>query len=145
MGNFISHVQVPARNLEASIEWYEKVMGGTFVANFGQFAIIELSEGACIHLWLTNDPTTSTFTVNGAPYPTIGIQCDNIEAIIAAVKQYGSDYEGEGLPTIDEEGGKFFRFFDPTGNMIVAHEEPADDAGEETEQAVEEQMEEEEN
>lgn len=144
MGNFISHVQVPARNLEASIEWYEKVVGGTFVANFGQFAVIELSEGACINLWLTNDPTTSTFTVSGAPYPTIGIQCDDIETIIAAVKQYGSDYEGEGLPTIDEEGRKFFRFFDPTGNMIVAHEEP-DDTDNEAEQFAEEQFAEEED
>lgn len=124
MKKFISHVQVPVNNLDESIDWYVNFLGGTLSANFGVFAIIELSEGPNINLWKTEDRTTSTFTVDGNPYPTLGIEVEDINQIITAIKHSGADYEGDGFPTIDEEGRKFFRFFDPTGNMIVVHEEP---------------------
>lgn len=124
MGKFISHVQVPTNNLEDSINWYIKCLGGTLVANFGVFAIIDLDEGPNINLWKTDDLTTSTFTVDGKPFPTVGIEAENIDQIINWVTESGTNYEGDGSPTIDEEGRKFFRFFDPTGNMIVVHEEP---------------------
>lgn len=123
MKKWISHVQVPAHNLEAAIDWYVKVLGGTLAANFGVFAIIDLTEGPNINLWQTTDKTTSTFTVDGEPFPTIGIEVDNIDQVIASIQESGTDYEGDGHPTLDEEGRKFFRFFDPTGNMIVVHEE----------------------
>ncbi|MHA7966711.1 VOC family protein [Paenibacillus sp. CAU 1782] len=123
MKKFISHVQVPVNNLEDSIYWYVNCLGGTLAADFGVFAIIELNEGPNINLWKTDDKTTSTFTVDGKPFPTIGIEVENIDQVIASIKESGSDYEGNGLPVIDEEGRKFFRFFDPTGNMIVVHEE----------------------
>lgn len=121
---FISHVQVPANHLDHSIEWYVKFLGGTLAANFGDFAIIDLHEGPNINLWKTDDKTTSTFTVNGKPFPTIGIEVEDIEQVISSIQDSGVDYEGDGRPTIDEEGRKFFRFFDPTGNMIAVHEEP---------------------
>lgn len=124
MRTHISHVQVPVHHLEDSIEWYVKCLGGTLAANFGVFAIIELSEGPNIHLWETEDRTTSTFTVEGERFPTIGIQVENIDHVIRSVQDAGTDYEGDGQPVIDEEGRKFFRFFDLTGNMIVVHEEP---------------------
>ncbi|RXZ81747.1 VOC family protein [Paenibacillaceae bacterium] len=124
MKKFISHVQVPVNNLDDSIDWYVKFLGGTLAANFGVFAIIEFNEGPNINLWKTNDNTTSTFTVDGEPFPTIGIEVENIDHVITSIKESGSDYEGAGQPTLDEEGRKFFRFFDPTGNMIVVHEEP---------------------
>lgn len=124
MKKCISHVQVPTNILEDSINWYERILGGTLVANFGEFAIIDLGEGPNINLWRTDDRTTSTFTVDGMPFPTIGIEVENIEHYIELIVRSGKDYEGDGAPTIDEEGRKFFRFFDPTGNMIVIHEEP---------------------
>ncbi|MGZ9583752.1 VOC family protein [Paenibacillus marinisediminis] len=124
MRKYISHVQVPANNLEDSIDWYVTFLGGTLAANFGEFAIIELSEGPNINLWKTDDRTSSTFTVEGHPFPTIGVEVENIDNIIKSIIESGTDYEGDGSPTLDEEGRKFFRFFDPTGNMIVVHEEP---------------------
>lgn len=124
MGKFISHVQVPTNSLEDSIQWYMECLGATLAANFGDFAIIELDNGPNINLWQTNDVITSTFTVEGKPFPTIGIEVENIEEIINSVIELGTDYEGDGSPVVDEEGRKFFRFFDPTGNMLVVHQEP---------------------
>ncbi|PZT53279.1 VOC family protein [Paenibacillus silvae] len=123
MRKFISHVQVPTNNLEDSIHWYVKCLGGSLVANFGEFAIIDIGEGPNINLWKTTDRTTSTFTIDGKPFPTVGIEVENIDRIINMVIESGTDYEGDGIPVVDQEGRKFFRFFDPTGNMIVVHEE----------------------
>ena len=124
MKKFVSHVQVPVNSLDDSIDWYVKYLGGTLAANYGEFAIIELSEGPNINLWVTDDKTTSTFTIDGKPFPTIGIEVENIDELITSIKSSGTDFEGDGYPILDEEGRKFFRFFDPTGNMIVIHEEP---------------------
>lgn len=124
MKKHISHVQVPVNHLEDSIIWYEKFLGGACAANFGDFAIIELNEGPNINLWKTEDNISSTFTVNGRPHPVIGIEVEDIDQLINAIKESGTDYEGDGTPTLDEEGRKFFRFFDLNGNMFVAHEEP---------------------
>ncbi|GIO97141.1 hypothetical protein J14TS5_22270 [Paenibacillus lautus] len=78
MKRFISHVQLPVRDLEQSISWYVKYLRCKFIANFGGFAIIEFNEGPSINLWKTNDITSSTFSVNGNPFPTIGIEVEDI-------------------------------------------------------------------
>ncbi|GMK40982.1 hypothetical protein PCCS19_40380 [Paenibacillus sp. CCS19] len=87
---------------------------------------MEFSKGPCIDLWKTEDRTTSNFTVKGAPFPTIGIQVEDLDELAAAVIASGVDYEGDGTLYEDEEGNRFFRFFDPNGNMLVAHQLPAE-------------------
>lgn len=123
MKAFVSHVQIPSNSVEDSVRWYEKHLGGQLVGHFGQFAIVELSEGATLNIWQTSDQTSNTFTVDGIPFPAIGIEVDEIEQLIASIIASGVDYEGDGTSVVDDEGRKFFRFFDPYGNMIVAHEE----------------------
>ena len=124
MKKCISHVNMPANNLEDSTDWYVKYLGCTFIADFGDFAILELEEGPGIYLRLTGDRTANTFTVEGIPFPTIAIEVEGIEDIVKAIKESGTNYEGDGEIDQDEEGRKSFRFYDPTGNMIEVHEEP---------------------
>lgn len=124
MKRFISHVQLPVRDLDQSINWYVKYLQCKFIANFGEFAIIEFNEGTSINLWKTNDITSSTFLVNGYPFPTIGIEVDDIDELVKGIIESGVNFEGINKSFEDEEGRKFFRFFDLNGNMLVAHEEP---------------------
>lgn len=42
--------------------------------------------------------------MNGAPFPTIGIEVDDIDELAAAIVESGADYEGDGTPVEDEEG-----------------------------------------
>jgi hypothetical protein len=47
--------------------------------------------GATIFLWVTQDQTTTTFTVNGEDFPSIGIEIESMDELTNNLKQYGSE------------------------------------------------------
>jgi catechol 2,3-dioxygenase-like lactoylglutathione lyase family enzyme len=117
----ISHIQIPVLDLNRSFEFYLEILGFRLKGNFGEFAVIGLDKGVTIFLWVTQDQTTTTFTVNGENFPSFGIEIESMDELTNNLKQYGSEiiWANE-----DQEGRKFSKFYDPDGNMIVAHEEP---------------------
>ncbi len=117
----ISHTQLPALDLERAIDFYVNTLGFQLKMNNGRFAVIGLSQGRTIFLWLTQDHTTTTFTVNGENFPSIGIEIESMDDLIFRLKNYGANI----VWTEDgSDGRRFVKFYDPDENMIVAHEEP---------------------
>lgn len=122
MGKFISHVQIPVKNLEKAAAWYYTYLDCTLHANFGEFAIISFKEDRThIFLWQTSDRGTVTFTVNGEPYPAIGFQVDDMDALCRKISEAGVMVHGDPQAPRVEEGRRFLKFFDLDGNMLVAH------------------------
>jgi catechol 2,3-dioxygenase-like lactoylglutathione lyase family enzyme len=117
----ISHTQLPVLDLKRSFDFYLNTLGFQMKGDFGEFAVIGLDKGATIFLWVTQDQTTATFTVNGEDFPSIGIEIESMNELTNNLKQYGTEII---WATEDQEGRKFSKFYDPDGNMIVAHEEP---------------------
>ncbi|OBZ16417.1 VOC family protein [Bacillus sp. FJAT-26390] len=122
MGKFISHVQIPVTNLVEAAAWYSTYLDCTLHANFGELAIISFKEDKTnIFLWQTSDGSSSTFTVNGEPFPTIGFQVDDMDALCKKISEAGVKVHGDPLAPPVEEGRRFLKFFDPDGNLLVAH------------------------
>lgn len=75
MKSFISHVQVPVKDLEEAVAWYVKCLDCEFLSNFGDFALIKFKDDSVnIFLWKTSDITAAAFSVHGELYPTIGLE-----------------------------------------------------------------------
>jgi catechol 2,3-dioxygenase-like lactoylglutathione lyase family enzyme len=56
MSRFISHVQIPVKNLEKAINWYVNNLDCEFINNFGDFAIIKFkSDNINIFMWKTSE------------------------------------------------------------------------------------------
>ncbi|WP_336789624.1 VOC family protein [Paenibacillus sp. MMO-177] len=124
MTQFISHVQIPVKNLEETVEWYVSYLDCEFIANFGDFALIRFREDRTnIFLWQTADETTATFSVNGESFPTIGFQVNDMDALCKKIVDSGTRVYGDPLAPPVEEGRRFLKFFDLNGNMLVAHTE----------------------
>lgn len=122
MGEFISHVQIPVKNLEEAASWYITNLDCTLHANFGEFAIIGFKEDKThIFLWQSSDMETSTFTVNGEPFPSIGFQVEDMDELCRKLFEAGVKVHGDPQAPSGEEGRRFLKFFDPDGNMLVAH------------------------
>ncbi|MDQ0112039.1 VOC family protein [Paenibacillus harenae] len=123
MGKFISHVQIPVKNLKEAAEWYNTCLDCTLYANFEEFAIIGFQDDRThIFLWQTSDRgTVTTFTVNGEPFPAIGFQVDDMDALCRKISEAGVKVHGDPQAPRAEEGRRFLKFFDLDGNMLVAH------------------------
>jgi catechol 2,3-dioxygenase-like lactoylglutathione lyase family enzyme len=117
----ISHTQLPVLELKRSTDFYVNTLGFQLKGEFGRFTVVGLDKGATIFLWVTEDQTTATFTVNGEDFPTIGIEIESMEELKNKLRQIGTEFVWFDE---DQEGRKFSKFYDPDGNMIVAHEEP---------------------
>lgn len=114
MRQCISHVQIPVKNVDEAMEWYEKVLDCERLANFGEFAVIRFKDDkVTIFLWKSPDENRAAFTINGQFYPIIGFEVDDMDRLISSLPN--------GVSSQDEEGRRFFKFFDLDGNMLVAH------------------------
>jgi catechol 2,3-dioxygenase-like lactoylglutathione lyase family enzyme len=117
----VTHVQVPVQDVQKAVEWYTKYLGCETDMVSETNAILRWTTGPTIFLWKTTDQTTSTFTVNGEPFPTIGIETLDM----AGFKNYLEDAGIQSQLFLHEAPGyKFLKFFDPDGNMFVIHEDP---------------------
>ncbi|GIP39095.1 hypothetical protein J31TS4_23750 [Paenibacillus sp. J31TS4] len=115
----ISHVQLPVKRLDKAIAWYEEVLGCELAGHFGVFAVVKFKgDKVTLFLWESADDTTTTFRVNVEPFPAFGFQVEDGEDMDRLCKAIP-----EGKATRDEEGRRFLKFFDPDGNMLVAHTE----------------------
>ena len=114
----IDHFQLPVPDSEAAAEWYIANLGFTLHSLRHDLAILTLGLGPNLFLFRTNDQTVATFTVDGEPYPTIGVQVSDIAALRDRLTAVGARI------TMFESAdfGVVMKFFDPYGNMWVAHE-----------------------
>jgi catechol 2,3-dioxygenase-like lactoylglutathione lyase family enzyme len=115
----IDHVQLPVSDLGQAIEWYTTHLGFSVLHHEDKHhAVLRLEEGPTLFLWRTGDVTAATFTVDGQPFPTIGVRASDIGALherLATAGVHITMFQDEGF-------GMVMKFFDPYGNMWVAYE-----------------------
>jgi len=117
----VTHVQVPVRDARQATDWYCKYLGCEVIKTHSSNAILKFGQGPTIFLWQTIDKTAATFTVNGEPFPTIGIESKDISQLTNLLVEAGVKIHEMPGDTLDR---KILKFFDPDGNMFVVHQEP---------------------
>lgn len=118
----VSYLQVPVKNLEESTEWYMGNLG--FKIHWkrpdNKMTILGLPSGPSIFLCETEVHQGTMSVVIGFEAADIrkllsDLQSNGVQ--IGEIRQNGGVIEGEIL-------GMDFDFFDPSGNMLVAHGTP---------------------
>jgi catechol 2,3-dioxygenase-like lactoylglutathione lyase family enzyme len=118
----VSYLQVPVKNLEESTEWYMNNLG--FKVHWkrpdNKMTILALPSGPSVFL-------CETELHQGRMSVVIGFEAADIRKLlsdlqskgvqIGEIRENGGVIEGEIL-------GMDFDFFDPSGNMLVAHGTP---------------------
>ena len=118
MLKIIDHVQLPVPDTEAAANWYIANLGFTLHSLRHDLAVLTLGAGPNLFLFRTSDRSTATFTVDGDPYPTIGVQVTGIAALKDRLATVGAK-----ITMFDKaDFGTVLKFFDLYGNMWVAHE-----------------------
>ncbi|MCQ6557410.1 VOC family protein [Paenibacillus mendelii] len=119
--NRVSHVMVPVRELDESITWYEANLGFRlhWKRNDGKMAILTLPEGPHFFLWETEHDTYAHFNLRDGIQPVIGIEAADIRKLLHTLRYNGVQL---GEVRVERGEGMDFEFFDPSGNMLVAHE-----------------------
>src|SRR5436309_1607674 len=112
----ISHVQLPVPDVSAAIAWYTTHLGFTVESHLDQVdALLNLESGPTLFLWQTRDNTVATFTVNGQPFPTLGVEVIDIAVLHDKLAATGTSVQ----KVEDTPSGMIMRFFDPYGNMWI--------------------------
>lgn len=122
--NNVSFLQVPVKNLEESIEWYSSKLGFElhFKRSDNKMAIVALPSGPSIFL-------CERELNQGKMSVVIGFEAKNIVKLLSDLQskevQIGEVRKERGA--IKTESGETeilgmdFDFYDPSGNMLVAH------------------------
>nr|WP_068781518.1 VOC family protein [Paenibacillus sp. 79R4] len=113
--NKLEHVQIPVRNLEASVQWYTTNLDFRLQSKSdrNRQAFLTLSEGPMLMLWETQDEGRANFTVNGQTMPVLLFNTTKIHELHQLLKSLKSE-----ITTYQDEGfGWVLKFLDPDGNM----------------------------
>ncbi|WP_342774734.1 sigma-70 family RNA polymerase sigma factor [Paenibacillus dokdonensis] len=107
------HMQIPVKDMEESIAWYNQNLGFALRENYGKCAFLELPTGPLLMLWQTADDTSANFTVDGATMPVLLYATDDVHAMHDSLAKSGAvitHYK-------NEDFGWVLKFVDPNGNM----------------------------
>lgn len=111
----LEHMQIPVKNLNASIDWYVRNLGFQLQGKHEDQhqAFLTLQEGPMLMLWETNDDTNANFTFDGQTMPVLLYSTNHIHQLHDHLKGIGTKitfYQDEGF-------GWVLKFMDPNGNM----------------------------
>ena len=112
----LEHMQIPVKNLNASIDWYVRNLGFQLQGKREDQhqAFLTLQEGPMLMLWETHDVTNANFTFNGATMPVLLYSTNHIHQLREHLKAIDTEitfYQDEGF-------GWVLKFIDPNGNML---------------------------
>ncbi|PYI53090.1 VOC family protein [Paenibacillus flagellatus] len=116
---YIENIQIPVRNLEQSVSWYEQHLGFR-LKGYGNdsLAFLQLNETSHINLWQTDDDTTINFSRNGELMPAFVMVTEHMDRLHEDLRK--------GEATIvrysDEGFAKGLTFLDPNGNVLLVLE-----------------------
>lgn len=111
----LEHMQIPVRDMKASIEWYVNNLGFQLMGRNDEYrhAFLTLPEGPMLMLWETADDTNANFTVDGLSMPVLLYSTEQIHPLHEHLKSIGAEitfYQDEGF-------GWVLKFLDPNGNL----------------------------
>lgn len=113
----ILYNEIPVKNIESSIKWFQEVLGLKFIWHSKEESLAQLNlpSGQMIFLVQTSDETSANFTVDGKQHNVIGFQTHNIEELYNHLTQHNVKVNHI---VDDGQGNKFLDFFDIDGNMF---------------------------
>lgn len=120
----IGYVYIPTNDLDASIAWYTEKLNFKLMNRFkdrGSFlAVLHHPHKHSIAALLieTTDVNRMEIMRNGSPFPIMAINCQDIEATHAFLKQ--QQVEVEELHVLGEGEAKYFYFRDNQGHLLEA-------------------------
>jgi predicted enzyme related to lactoylglutathione lyase len=111
----ICYIEIPALDVERSIEFYQAVFGWQVRRRGDGQAAFDDGVGQVSGTWVTGRPASS------APGLLIYIMCDSVAATIDAIMAHG----GEIVQPIGADAPEITaRFRDPAGNVLGLYQQP---------------------
>ncbi|RNB91290.1 VOC family protein [Brevibacillus fluminis] len=110
-------IQLPVKNLEASIKWYQELLGIPFTFPYTPGDNEAWLNVGGVGLGLVRSPEVPHLdfcNMNGQPQPILSLQVDEIQAVYAELKEKGIDV---GEMVYKKGGGYSFTFRDPDGHL----------------------------
>lgn len=113
---FIENIQIPVKDLEDSISWYEETLGFKLKGRGNSsLAFLQLNDKDYINLWQTDDNTTINFSRNGELMPAFVMVSENIDMLHTELIKKDAN-----IVSFSDEGfAKVLKFFDPNGNVLL--------------------------
>ncbi|MFB1083070.1 VOC family protein [Jeotgalibacillus sp. JSM ZJ347] len=120
--SFIQHlhyIRIPVRDLDQSVRWYQNVLGLELVTiTEDPFAIFKIDEGPfLITLVPTENETFIHFTINNDAAFSLGFAVPELEAF----HQHLVDHDVQVEDIHEDQGHKYFIFYDLNGNKLQSH------------------------
>ncbi|RNB83389.1 VOC family protein [Brevibacillus fluminis] len=107
------HIQIPVKDLDQSVRWYQANLGFALKDHYGTSAFLALPAGPLLMLWETEDDTSATFSVNGQEMPVLLFATDDIQSIYEQLNKSKAE-----ITHFQQEGfGWVLKFFDPSRNL----------------------------
>ncbi|MEF3302253.1 VOC family protein [Paenibacillus sp. GYB003] len=117
-----AYLHIPVTNMDESLAWYERNLGAQITGKpHPDLGFLEFPHGPNVLLIGMNRPDRTAF-YRGKELNQIGrFRSTRIEELRGKLSEAGADV----TPLVREGHGDSFRFFDPNGNLFMAHEVPA--------------------
>ncbi len=111
----VDFVVVPARDFDASVEFYGTVLGLPCTSRYGQMPGAEFETGTLTIAIMESKAFGIPFSPHGHP---IALHVDDVESARAELKARGVEFPAE---TMDSGVCHMAHFRDPDGNVLMLH------------------------
>ena len=114
----VHYIRIPVKDLAMSAQWYREVLGLQLLNNTEERAIFKVNEGPFLLILVpTEDETFAHFTIDHKQEFSIGFTSPEISKF----HQHLMDNQVKVEKIKEDNGHRFFHFYDPNGNKLQVH------------------------
>ena len=114
----VHYIRIPVKDLALSAQWYRDVLGLQLLNNTEERAIFKVNEGPFLLILVpTEDETFAHFTIDNKQEFSIGFTSPEL----LKFHQHLMDNQVKVEKIKEDNGHRFFHFYDPNGNKFQVH------------------------
>ena len=114
----VHYIRIPVKDLALSAQWYRDVLGLQLLNNTEERAIFKVNEGPFLLILVpTEDETFAHFTIGNKQEFSIGFTSPEL----LKFHQHFMDNQVKVEKIKEDNGHRFFHFYDPNGNKFQVH------------------------
>ena len=114
----VHYIRIPVKDLKLSAQWYRDVLGLQLLNNTEERAIFKVNEGPFLLILVpTEDETFAHFTIENKQEFSIGFTSPEL----LKFHQHLMDNQVKVEKIKEDNGHRFFHFYDPNGNKLQVH------------------------
>ena len=114
----VHYFRIPVKDLAMSAQWYRDVLGLQLLNNTEERAIFKVNEGPFLLILVpTEDETFAHFTIDNKQEFSIGFTSPEL----LEFHQHLMDNQVKVEKIKEDNGHRFFHFYDPNGNKLQVH------------------------